>query len=150
MYAIYVHERAENGGAGKLVDLIVRESMAEAHRAACRQYGFKKRVFKPGDLPLSTIAELYENLDTRERFFERVNTLELRQGDIVVHTLGLIHLGERLISEAHNDVKDDGGWCEYGPDDELLWAWPSCISTSTRKYNIQGNGLANWIRFKRT
>lgn len=148
MYALKVRDRLpENDNLpGRLLDNIIAPTMAEC-LAKARELYFGK-IYMPGELPLKIVAEMYDKRVEYADRFEVVNTLELRQGDLVINHHMIVHLGRRQISGVHNDVTEEGGWCEYGPDDLCVYDM-RLRQAAANPWNIQGNRLATWVRVKK-
>lgn len=148
MYALKVMDRLpENDNLpGRLLDNIIAPTMAEC-LAKARELYFGK-IYMPGELPLKLVAEMWAGGCFLSGRFETVNTLELRQGDLVITHHLIVHLGRRQVSAMHNDVSEDSGWCEYGPDDLAVYDMRLGQAAST-PWNIQGNRLATWVRVKK-
>lgn len=148
MYALKVMDRLpENDNLpGRLLDNIVAPTMTEC-LAKARELYFGK-IYMPGELPLKLVAEMWANRVEHADRFETVNTLELRQGDLVINHHLIVHLGRRQVSATHTFESEDSGWCEYGPDDLAVYDMRLGQAAST-PWNIQGNRLATWVRVKK-
>lgn len=148
MYALKVMDRhtEDDNLPGKMLDNIVAPTMAECLAKASELYFGK--IYMPGELPLKIVAEMYAKRVEYADRFETVNTLELRQGDLVINHHLIVHLGRRQISATHTFESEDSGWCEYGPDDLAVYDMRLGQAAST-PWNIQGNRLATWVRVKK-
>lgn len=148
MYALKVMDRClDNTDApSRMLDNIIAPTMTEC-LAKARELYFGK-IYMPGELPLKLVAEMYANRVEHADRFETVNTLELRQGDLVINHHLIVHLGRRQVSGMHTGVSEEGGWCEYGPDD--LGVYDMRLGqVASCPWNIQGNRLATWVRVKK-
>lgn len=148
MYALKVMDcHPENDNLpGRLLDNIIAPTMTEC-LAKARELYFGK-IYMPGELPLKLIAEMWNNRAPHGDRFEVVNTLELRQGDLVINHHLIVHLGPRQVSATHSFESEGSGWCEYGPDDLAVYDMRLGQAAST-PWNIQGNRLARWVRVKK-
>lgn len=149
MYALKVMDRhtEDDNLPGKMLDNIVAPTMAEC-LAKARELYFGK-IYMPGELPLKLVAEMWSNRVEHADRFETVNTLELRQGDLVITHHLIVHLGRRQVSATHTAESEEGGWCEYGPDDLAVYDMRGAGAAAAGKWNIQGNRLATWVRVKK-
>lgn len=148
MYALKVMDRhPENDNLpGRLLDNIVAPTMTECLVKA-RELYFGK-IYMPGELPLKLVAEMYAKRVEYADRFEIVNTLELRQGDLVINHHLIVHLGRRQVSATHTVEGEGSGWCEYGPDDLAVYDM-RLGQAAACQWNIQGNRLATWVRVKK-
>lgn len=86
-------------------------------------------------------------LNAHHSMFESVNTHELREGDIVRTHGMVVRIGEKQISDKGSHA-DNGYGCAHYHLSEILASYQGMPQPGTRLWNVQGNRLAMWERYK--